>query len=130
MAEGMLLTMVLSGVFTIWGKMFVGLYTSNTIVMAYALIRMHHVMMIEFLTGTYEISGSVLRGVGYSLLPAVITVLGSVAFRIFWLFVIFPMRRTYDMLMTVYPVSWVLTGSMMLIAYFTVTKKVFANKEA
>lgn len=128
MTEGMLLTMFLSGVFTIWGKAFVGLYTENTIVMEYALIRMHHVMMIEFLTGSYEIPGSVLRGVGHSLLPAVITVLGSVVFRIFWLFVIFPMRHTFDMLMSVYPVSWVLTGSMMLTAYFMVTKKVFSDK--
>lgn len=129
MAEGMSLTILLSGVFTIWGKVFVGFYTTNTIVMAYALIRMHHVMLIEFLTGSYEISGSVLRGLGYSLLPAIITVVGSVCFRIFWLFVIFPMRHTYDMLMTVYPVSWVLTGGMMLLAYFIVTKKVFAGEQ-
>ena len=124
MVEGMCLTMFLSTVFTVWGKWFVGLYTTNAVVVAYALIRMHHVMMIEFLTGSYEISGSVLRGVGYSLLPAAITVLGSVCFRIFWLFVIFPMRHTYDMLMTVYPVSWVLTGFMMLTAYFLVMKRV------
>lgn len=129
MAEGMSLTILLSGIFTIWGKVFVGFYTTNTIVMAYALIRMHHVMLIEFLTGSYEISGSVLRGLGYSLLPAIITVVGSVCFRIFWLFVIFPMRHTYDMLMTVYPVSWVLTGGMMLLAYFIVTKKVFAGEQ-
>lgn len=129
MAEGMSLTILLSGIFTIWGKVFVGFYTTNTIVMAYALIRMHHVMLIEFLTGSYEISGSVLRGLGYSLLPAIITVVGSVCFRIFWLFVIFPMRHTYDMLMTVYPVSWVLTGGMMLLAYFIVTKKVFVGEQ-
>lgn len=128
MTEGMLLTMLLSTIFTVWGRPFVGLYTTNTVVMAYALIRMHHVMMIEFLTGSYEIAGSVLRGVGYSLLPAVLTVLGSVCFRIFWLFMIFPKRHTYDMLMTVYPVSWVLTGTMMLLAYFFVTKKVFSSE--
>lgn len=128
MAEGMLLTMILSGIFTVWGKVFAGLYTTNTIVMAYALIRMHHVMMIEFLTGSYEISGSVLRGLGHSLLPAIITLLGSVCFRIFWLFMIFPMRRTFDMLVTVYPVSWIFTGGMMLLAYFIVTRKVFASE--
>ena len=129
MTEGMLLTMVLSTIFTVWGRPFVGLYTTNAVVMAYALIRMHHVMMIEFLTGTNEIAGSVLRGVGYSLLPAILTVLGSVCFRIFWLFVIFPKRHTFDMLMTVYPVSWVLTGGMVLLAYFIVTKKVFSGEQ-
>lgn len=128
MTEGMLLTMVLSTIFTVWGRTFVGLYTTNTVVMAYALIRMHHVMMIEFLTGSYEIAGSVLRGVGYSLLPAILTVLGSVCFRIFWLFAIFPKRHTFDMLMTVYPVSWVLTGGMVLLAYFVVTKKLFSGE--
>ena len=128
MTEGMVMTMLFSAIFTIWGKAFVGLYTTNTVVMAYALIRMHHVMMIEFLTGSYEITGSTLRGLGCSLLPAIITIVGSVCFRIFWLFVIFPMRHTFDMLMTVYPVSWVITGTMMLLAYVCVSRKLFAGE--
>lgn len=126
--EGMLLTIGLSGVFILFGRPFVGLYTTNAVVAAYALIRMHHVMMIEFLTGTYEIAGGVLRGVGYSLTPAIITVIGSVVFRLFWLAFVFPMHKTFDLLVTVYPVSWVLTATMMYTAYGIMTKKIFEEE--
>ncbi|MBQ1688763.1 MAG: MATE family efflux transporter [Lachnospiraceae bacterium] len=124
-AEGMGLTILLSAIFTIWGRPFTMLYTSNRIVIAYALIRMHHVMTIECLTGIYEISAGVLRGIGKSLLPACITILGSVCFRIFWIYVIFPKHQTFDLLMTVYPVSWIFTSLMMMTAYFIVSKKYF-----
>ena len=123
MIEGMLLTAILSAVFTIWGRFFTGLYTVNTVVMSFALIRMHHVMMLEFLTGTYEISGGVLRGLGHSMAPASLTVLGSVCFRIFWLYTVFRWQHSFSMLMSVYPVSWELTGTMVLTAYFIITRK-------
>lgn len=127
-AEGMGLTALLSMIFTIWGRPLTGLYTTNTVVIAYALIRMHHVMMIECLTGVYEISAGVLRGIGHSLVPAIITIIGSVCFRIFWMYVIFPQKKSFDMLMTVYPVSWILTGIMMMTAYFLITRKAFSEK--
>ena len=127
--EGMGLTALLSMIFTIWGRPLTGLYTTNTVVIAYALIRMHHVMMIECLTGVYEIAAGVLRGIGRSLLPAIITIVGSVCFRIFWVYVIFPKNKTFDALMTVYPVSWIFTGIMMMTAYFIVTKKLFSGKQ-
>ncbi len=80
-------------------------------------------MMLEFLTGTYEISGGVLRGLGHSMAPASLTVLGSVCFRIFWLYTVFRWQHSFSMLMSVYPVSWVLTGTMVLTAYFIITRK-------
>lgn len=123
MLEGMLLTILLSAVFTIWGDFFTGLYTVNATVVSFALVRMHHVMMLEFLTGSYEISGGVLRGLGHSMVPASLTVLGSVCFRILWLYTIFKQHHTFSMLMSVYPVSWILTGTMVLIAYCIITKK-------
>lgn len=127
--EGMVLTIVLSSVFMIFGHPLTGLFTGNELIIMYALTRMQHIMTLEFLTGTYEIAGGVLRGTGRSLLPAIITVIGSVCFRIFWLFCIFPIKHSFGLLMSVYPVSWVLTAAMMYTAYYFVTRKVF-NEES
>lgn len=123
MLEGMLLTILMSASFIVGIKFFVALYTSDAAVKKYAYIRMTHVMAIECLTGTYEISGGALRGLGHSMLPACLTVLGSVGFRILWLFTVFKRFYSFGMLMIVYPVSWVLTGTMVLIAYFYVKNK-------
>lgn len=127
MLEGMLLTIMMSTTFIMFGDFFVRLYTLDEAVIAYALIRMTHVMAIEFMTGSYEISGASLRGLGHSLLPALLTVLGSVVFRIIWLYTVFAKHHSFGMLMTVYPVSWVLTGTMVLTAYFIISRKVYAN---
>ena len=90
------------------------------------MIRMTHVMMLEFMTGSYEIAGAALRGMGYSLLPTIITILGSCGFRILWLYTVFRKFRTFDWIMNVYPISWILTGTAMIIIYLILRKKVFA----
>ncbi|MFR8015871.1 MAG: hypothetical protein ACLU48_04485 [Clostridiaceae bacterium] len=51
------------------------------------------------LTATYEVASSCLRGTGKSLEPSVITILGTVVFRLIWLTTIFRMFTTYDMLL-------------------------------
>ena len=93
-------------------------------------IRMAIVMLLELMTGSYEISGGALRGIGHSLLPAILTIFGSVVFRIIWLFTVFKAYHTYDMLLMVYPVSWLITGTSVLIAYFIIRKREFKKVSA
>jgi Na+-driven multidrug efflux pump len=71
----------------------------------------------------YEISGSAMRGMGYSMTPTMITIVGTCVFRIFWTFVLFPRHRSFGFLLYVYPVSWLITGSLVLAAYFLVSRK-------
>ena len=86
---------------------------------------MVHVLLFECLASSYEIGGAALRGVGYSMTPAVLTVLGSCVFRLIWIYTVFNKFRSFEMLMNVYPVSWVITGIAVLIAYAIVRKKLF-----
>ena len=90
-----------------------------------AAIRMVHVLLFECLASSYEIGGAALRGLGYSMTPAVLTVLGSCVFRLIWIYTVFNKFRSFEMLMNVYPVSWVITGIAVLIAYAMVRKKLF-----
>ena len=66
-----------------------------------------------------------MRGLGYSMTPAVLTVLGSCVFRLIWIYTVFNKFRSFEMLMNVYPVSWIITGIAVLIAYAIVRKKLF-----
>ena len=97
-----------------------GLFSADPAVIEYAMIRMKVVLTLHFLICTYEVTGSVLRGMGHSLLPAVLTTLGSVVFRVLWILTVFARLQTFEGLMLVYPFSWVLTGTMMLTAYLLV----------
>ena len=88
----------------------------------YAVIRMVHVLLLEFLTGTYEISGGAMRGMGYSLVPALLTVVGCCGFRVAWLYTVFKICPTFSMLMNVYPATWVITGTLVMGAYLIIRK--------
>lgn len=124
---GMGLCAVLSLVLVLGGPLFVQFFTKDPAVIEFALIRMRHVMLLEFLTGTYEISGAAMRGMGYSLLPTIFTILGSCGFRIVWLYTVFAKYSDFDWLMNVYPVSWILTGAAMIPAYLFVRRRLFAS---
>ena len=116
-------TEILAIIFMIWDNFFVGIYTTSSLVASYALIRLHHVCSLEGLTATYEVSSASLRGMGKPLEPAIITILGTVVFRMIWLVTIFKAVPTYDMLMNVYVASWIFTGGTLFIVYLRHIKK-------
>ncbi|MGN0441734.1 MAG: MATE family efflux transporter [Acutalibacteraceae bacterium] len=120
---------IVSVIFISGSNMFIGIFTESGEVAKYAFLRMAIVMLLEILTGTYEISCAALRGLGHSLSPAVITIFGSVVFRIVWIYTVFNVYHNYCALLLVYPVSWVLTGTAVTLAYFIVRKKEFMKRQ-
>lgn len=133
MLFGMGFTEILSIVFMVWDDFFVSIYTISDAVAVYGLIRMHHVCSLEGMTATYEVESATLRGMGKSLEPSIITILGTVVFRMIWMVTVFKWIPTYDMLMNVYIASWVFTGGLIFIIYVLHMRKLekqFAEKAA
>lgn len=124
MVECVACVLLMISLFFGFKSFWIGLYTTEATVAEYAGIRMQIVLSFHFLICSYEILGSVLRGMGKSMLPAVITIIGSVCFRIAWLLTVFAQNHTLETLYLVYPVSWILTGSMMLTAFLITVRKV------
>lgn len=123
MLLGIGFTQILCIIFMIWDDFFVGIYTTSTAVAAFGLSRLHHVCSLEGLTATYEVESAALRGMGKSLEPSIITVLGTVVFRVIWLLTVFKMVPTYEMLMNVYVASWIFTGGLLLLIYLKHMRK-------
>ena len=126
-------TEILSIIFMIWDDFFVSIYTISDAVAVYGLIRMHHVCSMEGLTATYEVESAALRGLEKSLEPSIITILGTVVFRMIWMATVFKWIPTYEMLMNVYISSWVFTGGIIFIIYMLHMRKLekqFAKKAA
>lgn len=123
MLFGMGFTELLSGIFMVCDEFFVSIYTISDAVAVYGLIRMHHVCSLEGLTATYEVESAALRGMGKSLEPSIITILGTVGFRLLWMVTIFKLVPTYEMLMNVYVASWLVTGGAIFVVYYSHMKK-------
>lgn len=107
----------------------VGLFTTEASVLPYAYIRMQRVLLFQAMANSYEISAATMRGMGHSMMPTLITVLGSCGFRILWIYTVFQKFTTFEMLMNVYPVSWLITGTAVVTAYYVVRKKEFKKFE-
>lgn len=101
------------------------LFTQDPEVIHYALIRILFVVSTQPLSATYEISGSTLRGMGHSMLPALMTIFGTCIIRLLWVYLIFPLFGTFEMLLIIYPISWLITGVAMTISYYKLRKKDF-----
>ena len=99
------------------------LFTTDPEVFKYAVIRFTHILAFQWMVSSYEISGSAMRGMGYSMTPTVITIFGTCVFRIFWVLPLFSRHRDLGFLLYVYPASWLITGSLVLLAYFLVCRK-------
>ena len=67
---------------------------------------------------------------GHSMTPAVLTVLGTCILRLIWAFSICRIWPRFEVLMLVYPLTWIITGSSVLIAYFTMRRKAFRMHHA
>ena len=67
------------------------------------------ILFFEPLCSLYEIPAGVLRGTGHSLLPAIITTLGTCAFRIIWICTVFKQQTELETLYIAFPISWGIT---------------------
>lgn len=109
--------------FTWQEPFFIGIFNSEPEVHEFAYIRMEMVLLPQFIASSYEVASGALRGLGYSSLPAVLTVVGTCVLRLCWVHFVIPSHHVFQWLMVVYPISWVVTGLMVLIAYYAVCKR-------
>ena len=107
----------------VFGTQLLGLYSPDPAVIQVGLNRMYIVCGPYFLCGIMDVMTGVLRGVGYSLLPMIVSLMGACVFRIFWVMTIFAANRTMDCLMISYPVSWALTFLVLVVIFAVLWKK-------
>lgn len=88
---------------------FSGLFSTEPSVIESAGIRIMCILLFEPICSLYEIPSGVLRGTGRSLLPAIITIIGTCALRIIWICTVFRQYHALPVLYTAFPISWVIT---------------------
>ncbi len=89
------------------------------------LLRLQITTLTYFLCGIMEVMTGILRGMGCSITPMIIAMIGACGFRVFWVIVIFPIEYFHNMLWLYisYPISWGLTALAMFIALLPVYKR-------
>lgn len=106
---------------------FTGVFTQVPEVAVYGRLRLEHVLAFQWIACSYEVAGAAMRGLGSSMTPTIITVFGTCLLRIS--FVQWFMHHGYDYLnlMHLYPLSWLLTGILALVAYRRIARRALAH---
>jgi putative MATE family efflux protein len=94
-----------------------------------AMVRMYWVSIPYFVISYMEIGSGVVRGLGKSVSSTVISLLGACLLRVVWLMTIFKAYPTLEMIYLSYPVSWVLTGTVLLLYSIFVLKKYIKHRD-
>ncbi|MDE6311552.1 MAG: MATE family efflux transporter [Muribaculaceae bacterium] len=112
----------------VWQKgFFISIFTDDAAVVPFAYSRLTMVLLWQFIACSYEISGGAMRALGYSMTPTIITILGTCLFRLLWVWAVPRIGGTFDLLMSIYPITWVITGASVLTAYFIIRRKAYSH---
>ena len=115
--------LVMSNIALIFGEQLLGLYSSDPEVIQFGLDRLSVIAKLYFLCGVMEIFVGVLRGLGYALMPMIVSLIGACGLRIVWIFTVFQWSPTLFTLFLSYPVTWAITLSAHFICLMIVWKK-------
>ena len=101
------------------------LYSDSEVVIAAGMKRLSIICTTYALCGMMDCMVGALRGLGHSVMPMIVSLLGACAFRMAWIFVFFQTEQfhTIDTVYFAYPISWTLTFIVHVICYFIVRKK-------
>ena len=102
--------LVLGGGAALAGHQLLRFYSSDTAVIATGAERLRLICGFYLLCGIMDVLASSLRGLGYSVLPMVVSLVGVCVLRLVWIATIFQLNRTPFMLYISYPISWALTA--------------------
>ena len=105
------------------GKPLMSLYNPEEQVIAYGMIRLGIVMPTYFLCGLMDVMVGQLRGIGYSIMPMIVSLTGACVLRIVWILTVFAQAHDLTMLYISYPVSWFVTFAIHFLCYLFVARK-------
>lgn len=109
------------------GEQLLGIYSQDPEVIAYGMMRLGVVSVTYCLCGVMDVFAGSIRGLGYSIMPMLVSFVGACLFRIIWIFTVFQWNHTLFTLYISYPISWLLTISAHAVCYLIVRRRVFTR---
>ncbi len=122
---------VLGNLAYLFGRNLIAIYNDNPDVIEAGLLRMSVIMTTYALCGIMDVMANSVRGIGHSLLPMVVSLLGACGLRLVWLATAFqiPAFHTCRTVFLSYPISWAITFAAHVVCFFVILKNLKAQKE-
>lgn len=125
----MCVTILMTALVLVFSRDLLGIFTNSEEVIALGLIRILWVVVPQPLSVVMDTLSGCMRGYGYSLPPAMVTLVVVCSVRLIWVYTAFPMAPTYETLMMVYPLSWVITMAGLIILYVRLLRRIKSRRQ-
>lgn len=99
------------------------IYTTDAEVVQIGIIRMAILCAPYFLCGIMDVMVGSLRGLGHSLVPMIVSLIGVCGMRLIWVYTLFRMNMNLGLLYASYPISWILTFAVLFISFQVLYRK-------
>ena len=111
--------------FLLFDRFLLGIYNQDPAVIDFGVMRMWIIIPTYFLCGMMDVMVGQLRGIGYSVLPMIVSLSGACLFRIIYIMTIFAMPEfhTLQVLYISYPISWALTFAIHMTCYLVIARR-------
>lgn len=121
------MAMGFSGLF--FANNLLAIYSTDAKVIAYGYQRLLIILSTYFLCGIMDVMVGSIRGMGYSIMPMIVSLLGACGLRVVWIFTVFAYYRTPRILYISYPVTWIVTFLVHFVCFNIGYRKKSANLE-
>lgn len=109
-----------------FGESLLGIYSPSAEVITAGMMRMRIICSVYALCGVMDVLVGALRGIGYSIVPMIVSLVGACGLRLLWIATVFQIPA-YHSLTTVYisyPITWTITLTVHAITFALVARKV------
>ena len=106
------------------------LFTTSAAAQESAVIRLRIICMFYILNGLMAVTSGIVRGLGHSALPAIMTFLGCCTLRIVLIYTYFAAAPSMTRLFAVYPISWIVTTAAHCVCYAVIRRKLRVTSAA
>ena len=120
--------LILGNLAFFFGSQLLGIYApGEPDVIQQGLVRMSYIGRLYAICGIMDTMVGILSGIGYSIVPMVVSLLGSCVLRLLWVWFVFPLDPVPGNLYISYPITWAITGAVHIIMFLAIRKKAYAK---
>ena len=121
--------LVLGNLAYLFGPQLLSIYSPSPDVIAQGMVRLLYVSAPYALCGIMDVMVGSLRGLGWSVVPMIVSMVGACGLRLVWIATVFQVIHTPQCLYFSYPVTWIITGAVHIICFLVIRKKAYAKIE-
>ncbi|MBE6798291.1 MAG: MATE family efflux transporter [Ruminococcaceae bacterium] len=119
---------IMGAVMLLFGKPLLGIYSNDPEVIKAGLVRLNIFGLTFFTAGLMDVMAGTMRGLGYSFVPMLTSIIGVCGLRIVWIYTVFKKYHSVQTLYYSYPITWTITFIVLFVIYLIIKRRIYRRE--